>query len=101
MKIRDVQEARLLESDIHERRLHPGQHARDLALIDVAGESDLPIALEEKFGQLVIFKQRDPHFERGRVDCNFSFHRWTLYSGKSDMIFEDRDDAPGVVAPVS
>ena len=75
MKIRNVQEARLLESDIDERRLHPGQHPRDLALIDVAGEADLAIALEVEFRELVIFKQRDAHLECGRVDCDFSFHR--------------------------
>ena len=86
MKIRDVQEARLFEADIDERRLHPGQHARDLALIDISRQPDLPIALEEKFGELVVFKQRDPHFECGRVNCDFSFHRSTLYSGESDTI---------------
>ena len=63
MKIRNVQEARLLESDIDERRLHPGQHPRDLALIDVAGESDLAIALEVEFRELVIFKQCDANLE--------------------------------------
>ncbi len=86
VKIRDVQEARLLEPNIHERRLHPGQHARDLALIDIASQPNLPIALEEKFGELVIFKQRDPHFQFGCVNCDFSFHRCTLYSGESDKL---------------
>ncbi len=75
MKIRDVQKAGLLETDIDERRLHPRQHARDLALVDVSGQADLPIALEIKFGEIVVFKQRDPHFECGRVNCNFSFQR--------------------------
>ena len=74
MKIRDVQEARFLESDIDERRLHPRQHSRDLALIDVTRQPNLPIALEVKLGEIVIFKQRDPHLECGRVNCNFSFH---------------------------
>ena len=78
MKIRDVQEARLLQPDIDERRLHPGQHARDLALIDVTGQPHLAIALEVEFRQLVIFQQRDSHLEGGRVNCNFSFHRSTL-----------------------
>src|ERR1035437_592797 len=45
VKIRDVQEARLLQADIHKRSLHPGQHARDLALIDIARQPNLAIAL--------------------------------------------------------
>jgi len=84
VKIRDVQEARLLEPDIHERRLHPRQHARDLAFIYIARQPNLPVALEEKFGELIVFKQRDPHFQCGCVNCDFSFHRCTLYSGESD-----------------
>ncbi len=32
----DVQEPVLLEADVHERRLQPGQHVVDLALVDVA-----------------------------------------------------------------
>ena len=85
VKIRDVQKARLLQADIDERRLHPGQHARDLALVDISREPDLAIALEVEFGELVVFEQRDPHLECGRVNCDFSFHKWTLYSGRSDM----------------
>ena len=86
VKIRDVQEARLRQTDIDKRSLHPGQHARDLALIDVARQPNLAIALEVEFGQFVILEQRHPHLQCGRVNCDFSFHRWTLYSGKSDVI---------------
>ena len=86
VKIGDMQEAGFLETDIDERRLHPGQHARDLALINVSRQPNLAIALEIEFSELVIFKQRDSHFECGRVNCDFSFHRSTLYSGKSGTI---------------
>ena len=50
VKIRDVQEAGLLQTNIDKRRLHPGQHARDLALIDVAGEAAMLLALEIELG---------------------------------------------------
>ncbi len=86
VKIRDVQEARLLQADIDKRSLHPGQHAGDLALIDVARQPNLAIALQVEFGEFVILEQRHPHLQCGRVNCDFSFHRWTLYSRKSDVI---------------
>ena len=50
VKIRDVQEAGLLQTNIDKRRLHPGQHARDLALIDVASEAAMLLALEIELG---------------------------------------------------
>jgi hypothetical protein len=81
LKIRDVEKARFLEPDIDKRRLHPGQHARDLALVDIAGETDLPIALQEELGELIVFEHRHPHLQCGGVNCDFSFHRWNLSSG--------------------
>jgi hypothetical protein len=39
---------------------------------------------------LIVFEQRHPHFECGRVNCDFSFHKWALYSAKSDMISRTR-----------
>ena len=74
MKVRDVQEARLLQADIDERRLHPGQHTRDLAFINVPGETAMLLAFEIKFGQRAVFEQRDAHFERARINNNFTFH---------------------------
>ena len=74
LKIRDVQKARFLQPYIDERRLHPGQYARDLALVDVAGQTDLPIALEVEFGELIVFEQRHPHLKCRSVNCDFSFH---------------------------
>ncbi len=75
LKIRNVQKARLLESDIDEGGLHPGQHPRDLAFVDIPGEADLPVSLEVEFGELIIFEHRHPHLQRGSVNCNFSFHK--------------------------
>ena len=86
LKIRDVEKARFLEPDIDKRRLHPGQHARDLAFVDIAGETDLPIALQEELGELIVFEHRHPHLQCGGVNCDFSFHRWNLSSGGFAMI---------------
>ena len=43
MKIGDVEKAGLLQPDIDERGLHPGQHARYLALVDISYEAALPL----------------------------------------------------------
>ena len=56
MKIGDVQEARLLQADVDECRLHPGQHARDLAFVDVAGKAAMLLAFEIELGQRAIFE---------------------------------------------
>jgi hypothetical protein len=45
-QIGDVEEGRLFEADVDERRLHAGQHAHDLALVDVAGDALLAAMLD-------------------------------------------------------
>src|SRR2546421_12470504 len=37
LKVGDVKKARLVQSNVDERRLHSGQYSRDTAFIDVAG----------------------------------------------------------------
>src|SRR5579875_1610960 len=74
VEIGDVQEAGLFKSYIDERRLHPGQHPRYLALIDVADQPGTGVALQVKLRQLAVFDQRYTHFERGGIDYDFTFH---------------------------
>jgi hypothetical protein len=74
MKIRDMEEARFIQADIDERRLHPGQHSRDLALIDVPGETAMLLAFEIELVQRAVFEQRNAHFERACINNNFTFH---------------------------
>ncbi len=49
----DVQEAVLLEADVDERRLEPGQHVVDLALVDVADDRARAAALEVELSDAV------------------------------------------------
>jgi hypothetical protein len=44
-----VQEGRALQADVDEGRLHAGQHARDLAQVDVADQPALQRAFDVQF----------------------------------------------------
>ena len=81
MEVGDVQEAGLFESDIDERRLHPGQHARDFALIEVADQPLALVALQVELAQYAVFEHRHAHFKRGCVDYNFALHRSNFPNG--------------------
>ena len=56
----DVQEAVLLEADLDERRLHPGQDVVDGAEVDVPGDRPPLGPLEVDLGDAVVLEQRDP-----------------------------------------
>ncbi len=55
----DVEEAVLLEADLDERGLHPGQHVVDGALVDVAGDRAALGPLEVGLGDLVVLEDGD------------------------------------------
>ena len=55
----DVQEAVLLEADVDERRLHPGQDVVDDALVDVAGDRAASRPLEVDLDDLPVLEHRD------------------------------------------
>ncbi len=63
-----VQEGRALETDVDERALHAGQHARDLAEVDVADQAALERALEVQLLQDAALDDRDPRLLRRPVD---------------------------------
>jgi hypothetical protein len=50
----DVQEAVLLEPDVDERRLEPGEYVVDAALVDVADDRAVAAALQVELGDLVL-----------------------------------------------
>ena len=74
LKIRDVEKAGLLQSDFDERRLHARQHSRHFAFVDIAHQSPVGVALEVELGQRAVFEQSHPHFKRGGIDYDFTFH---------------------------
>ncbi len=55
----DVEEAVLLEADVDERGLHPGQHVVDGAQVDVPGDRAPVRALEVDLGDLVVLEDGD------------------------------------------
>ena len=55
----DVEEAVLLEADLDERRLHPGQHVVDRAEVDVAGDRAAVRPLEVDLGDAVVLEDGD------------------------------------------
>ena len=57
----DVEERVALEPEVDERRLHAGQHARDPALVDVADDAALRLALDEDLGRrTLVLEEGDP-----------------------------------------
>ena len=55
----DVEEPVLLEADLDERRLHPGEHVVDRAEVDVPRDRPPLGALEVDLGDLVVLEQGD------------------------------------------
>ena len=72
--VRHVQEAVALEAEVDERGLHAGQHFRDAALVDVADDPAIPLALDEEFDQLVVLEDGHRGFVVVRGDNHFLRH---------------------------
>jgi len=72
--VSDVQERRALQANVDERRLHAGQHAHDLAEIDVADPPARQRALDVKLLHRALLHECDPRFLRREVDQDFFVH---------------------------
>ena len=55
----DVEEGVLLQADVDEGRLHPGQHVGDLAQVDVADDAALG-SFDVEFDEFPVLEQGDP-----------------------------------------
>ena len=64
----DVQVGALLEADVDEGGLHPGQHALDAALVDVAGDPAFALALDVELAEVPVFDERDPGLRTVGID---------------------------------
>src|SRR5262245_49391847 len=69
-----VQEAVTFEPKIDEGRLHPRQHLRDPALVDVADNAARALALDEDLRDLVVLENCDPCFVGARGDDHLLAH---------------------------
>ena len=70
--VADVQERISLQADVDERRLHPWEHVRNPALIDVAGQRFA--TLDEEVDQGPLVEHRHPGFVRLDVGNDFLGH---------------------------
>src|SRR6185503_16540440 len=53
--VRDVEEPVALETDVDEGGLHPGEHLRYAAFVDVADDAALAFALDEELCDEIVF----------------------------------------------
>src|SRR5690606_20933302 len=74
-EVGDVQERRALETDVEERRLHAGQHARDAREADVAGQAPGACAFDVEFLDRPLLHDRDARLMRSVVDQDLFGHR--------------------------
>jgi hypothetical protein len=70
-----VEEAVLLEADLDEGRLHPGQDVVDGAEVDVAGDRALAGSLEVDLGDAVVLEHGDALLEGGDGDEGLALRR--------------------------
>src|SRR5580704_18829845 len=72
----DVQERRALDlrAEIDERRLHAGQHARDLAAVDVSHHPAFAFALDKKLGERSFFDNSNAGLRTLGVDYQHVLH---------------------------
>ena len=66
--VRDVEVRALLEADVDERGLHPGQHAFDASLVDVPRDAALALALDVELTEVPVLNERDPGLGTVGVD---------------------------------
>ncbi len=77
-----VQEGGALEADVDEGRLHAGQHAHDLAEVEVADDAAAGGALDVQLLHHALFDDRDAGLLRGEVDEEFDAHGRGALTGR-------------------
>ena len=66
--VRDVEVGALLEADVDEGGLHPGEHALDPTLVDVARDPTLALPLDVQLAEIPALHERDPSLGSIRVN---------------------------------
>ena len=69
-EIRNVEKGISVEADVHECRLHPGQHPADSPFIDSSYQPHIRISLKIHFHQLVVFHDGQLRLVRRRRDID-------------------------------
>ena len=97
--VRDVQKPVAFEPDVNERALHAGQHFRDPALVDVADDAAMPLALDENLGDEIFLEDRHHGLVAVGRDDHFLLHSRSSRRGRagaagSGMDLESRRSQP-------
>ena len=72
--VRDIQEPVTFQPDINERALHAGEHFRYPALVEVADDSPMTLALDENLGDEIFLEDRDHRLVPAGRDDHFLLH---------------------------
>ncbi len=72
--LRDVEERVAFEADVNEGGLHAGENLVHPALVDVANDAALILALDEDFDDLVVLEDGDPRLVVARGDDHLLVH---------------------------
>ena len=72
--VSDVEERRLVQADVYERRLHARKHTRDATLVDVTDDAPVFFSLEIKLSDVALLDQRDTGLPTRGVDDENAAH---------------------------
>ena len=73
-KVGDIQKGIALQTNIHKRRLHAGQHARHAPFVNRTGQGVFPLPLQIDFRELVVLDQPHLGFVGSRRYKQFLIH---------------------------
>ena len=74
-----MQKTGALQANINKRRIHARQHPLHLALVNVADNAALALALDEKILQHAAFENRNPRLVRRVIDQNLRDQTRTVH----------------------
>ncbi len=69
--VRDMQERRPLQANVHKCGFHAGQYPADLTLVNIADQAAFAGPFNENFLEDAVLHHRDPGFTRSDIDQNF------------------------------
>ena len=72
--LRDVEKRVALEADVNEGGLHAGEDLRDPALVDIANDTALILALDEDLDDLIVLEDRDTRVVTAGGDDHLLVH---------------------------
>jgi hypothetical protein len=91
-----VEEGGAIQTDVHKRRLHPGQDPTDTTLVDVADQTAALGALDDDLLHHAVLDHGDPGFRRRDIDQDLFAHgniaRWPVLISFRAYLCSSRKD---------